>query len=123
MVDVAGPLASTTWLGETHDVLTATWKQVAWVALVRPDRVADPIADLLDDAVDQWVDEMTTEGTGCGLGCLYRECDHPKIIYHDGGSGRAGCERIFDETRDNDRCACFDKPLTLARAINRSAGA
>lgn len=43
MVDVAGPAASTSWLGPSHDVLTATWRQAAWVDTAKP-ALAEPLA-------------------------------------------------------------------------------
>lgn len=46
-VDVAGPVASTAWLGPSHDVLTATWPQAAWAALMHP-KLAEPLAEWLE---------------------------------------------------------------------------
>ena len=36
-VDVAGPVASTQWLGPSHDALTATWPQAAMVEAFSPE--------------------------------------------------------------------------------------
>lgn len=47
-VDVAGPLASTKWLGPSHDALTATWRQAAFVAAWSP-ALACLVAAWLDD--------------------------------------------------------------------------
>lgn len=46
-VDVAGPVANTSWLGRSHDVLTGTWKQASHVAAWSP-AVALAVADWLD---------------------------------------------------------------------------
>lgn len=51
-VDVAGPLASTGWLGPSHDVLTATWRQAQHVSAFGSPAVALAVAAWLDDVAE-----------------------------------------------------------------------
>lgn len=53
-VDVAGPLASTAWLGPSHDALTATVRQAAHVHSFGNPAVALAVADWLDTCVGIW---------------------------------------------------------------------
>ena len=74
MVDVAGPVASTSWLGPSHDALTATWRQAEHVASWHP-AVALAVAGWLDNIADRGEADGTTgrldEPHATGVARLY----------------------------------------------------
>ena len=73
-VDVAGPIASTAWLGPSHDVLTATWLQAAWVALMHP-KLAEPLAAWLEALATGWQQSIALYPDGAAT----RFGDHPAL--------------------------------------------
>lgn len=86
-----------------------------WIALVSP-AVAEPIAAWLEDEGEHFAKEFIRDQPECPS-CGDGACHHPEQDYHDGSDDRAGCERPFGGPGDN-RCACFDHALVVARAIN-----
>jgi hypothetical protein len=77
-----------------------------------------PLAEWLEAEAQRWGNDVTRdspEGPCCD-GSM--PCHHPEMDFHDGGRQGWGCDGIYGHTDPEERCACWDNALAVARAIN-----
>lgn len=80
-----------------------------------PDVYAEPLAAWLEreaEHAEKGIVRDWPECPSCGDGCG----GHDEQDFHDGTDDRGGCNRSLGGPDDH-RCACFDEPLAVARAI------
>lgn len=98
-----------------HLVTSAAREPVAeWIALMSPDK-AETLAAWLEREAEHAAKGIVRdwpECPSCGDGCG----GHDEQDFHDGTVDRGGCNRPLNGPDDH-RCACFDEPLAVARAI------